>query len=443
MQKTLFDEMESGTQNGHGDGESSPKQGFKKTKVGWIPEDWTLVPLSECGSWHSGGTPSRSNPAYWGGDIPWVSAKSFSFHIDSAEEYVTEEGAEAGSRLVPKNTVLMLVRGMGLAKSFPVGLTLRPATFNQDVKAIRPGPDVDPHFLAYALKGQEARVKHLADRTSHGTLRLQTKTLKDLRIPLPEYQEQRVIAEILATWDHALTQIDDLIAAKERRKKALMQQLLTGKTRLPEFEDEDWVDVEIGELLKRVRRYVDWDDSAQYDLVSVRRGSEGLYHRESIYGHEKKTKKLHKLKEGDFVISRMQVVHGATAYVTSEFEGMHVSNSYIILVARDENGIDTEYFSWLAKLPYMYHLAYLASHGVHIEKMTFKPKFYFKNKVRIPSSVEEQRRILSILKACEDEIQTLRAERDALQRQKKGMMQKLLTGTVRVPAARSSTQAAA
>jgi type I restriction enzyme S subunit len=136
----------------------------------------------------------------------------------------------------------------------------------------------------------------------------------------------------------------------------------------------------------------------------------------------------------------MQVVHGATAYVTPEFEGMHVSDSYIILRSRDEANIDTEFFAWLAKMPYMYHLAYLASHGVHIEKMTFKPKFYFKSKVKIPPTIEEQREIVSTLRTVENEIETLRDERKALQRQKKGVMQKLLKGKIRVSSESTSPQ---
>jgi type I restriction enzyme S subunit len=285
-----------------------------------------------------------------------------------------------------------------------------------------------------------ASIQSTATGTSGSMKKLSMKRLRSLKIAIPPFGEQRKIARILSTWNRAIKQVDNLIAAKERRKKALMQQLLKGETRVPGYGEDEWVKVKIGDLLKRVKRYVDWDDDAQYDLVSVKRGSEGLYHRKSIYGREKKTKKLHTLKEGDFVISRMQVVHGATAYVTPEFEGMHVSNSYIILRPREEANIDTEFFAWLAKMPYMYHLAYLASHGVHIEKMTFKPKFYFKSEVKIPPTVEEQQEIVSILKTCEQEIETLRDERAALRRQKRGMMQKLLTGKIRVSTEPTSPQ---
>lgn len=137
-------------------------------------------------------------------------------------------------------------------------------------------------------------------------------------------------------------------------------------------------------------------------------------------------------RTGDFLISRMQVVHGATGLTTAEFDGAHVSNSYLILVPRRENVIDTAFFAELSKLPRMFHLAYLSSYGVHIEKMTFNPRLYFKSIVTIPPTVAEQRRIVEVLNAAHAEIAALEAQRDALARQKKGLMQRLLTGEVRV-----------
>src|SRR5687768_8756428 len=99
-------------------------------------------PLSKCGEWLSGGTPSRSRSEFWGGEIPWVSAKSLSdFDIEDAEEHVTKLGAENGTRIVPAGTILFVVRGMSLAKEFRVGLANRPVTFNQDLKAIVPASD--------------------------------------------------------------------------------------------------------------------------------------------------------------------------------------------------------------------------------------------------------------------------------------------------------------
>ena len=93
--------------------------------------------VSEIGKWYSGGTPARGNSAYWNGPIPWVSPKDMKLaELDSAEETLTAEGVEAGSKLMPKDTIMIVVRGMILAHTFPVARTLVPAAFNQDMKAL-------------------------------------------------------------------------------------------------------------------------------------------------------------------------------------------------------------------------------------------------------------------------------------------------------------------
>ena len=395
-----------------------------------VESQWKKKPLGECVTLKSGSTPHRSDAENWGEHLPWISAKSLhQFLIDDAKEYVSEIGAQK-ARVVPEDTILVLVRGMRLAKEFPVGITQRSVTFNQDVKAATPKNGIDPLYLAYALKGQETRAMNWASKTTHGTLRLTTPQLKEIPIPVPPPEEQCRIADILATWDRAIEQVDALIERKQKRLHGLRQRLLTGEVRFPEFH-EPWENVQIGSLLKRVYRYVDWDDDATYDLVSIKRDSQGMVFRESLKGSEIKTKTLNSLKEGDFVISRMQVVHGATAYVSEEFDGMKASDSYIILVPRDENRIDTEFFAELSKLPYLYHIAFTSSYGVHIEKMTFNPDWYFESEVHIPPSVEEQRKIVAFLNRTKNEIYILEEKRAALTRQKKGLMQRLLTGAVR------------
>jgi type I restriction enzyme S subunit len=218
-----------------------------------------------------------------------------------------------------------------------------------------------------------------------------------------------------------------------------MQQLLSpngsgraGQKRFPEFEGEPWVEVKIGDLLKEVERDIEWDDSALYDLISVKRRSEGIVHRESLYGHEIKTKNLKDVKEGDFIISRMQVLHGASALASKEFEGTKVSGSYHTLVAHNSESINLEFFNYLSQTPYLYHLAYISSHGVHIEKMTFKIDDYLEKKIKIPPSVGEQRKIANVLLIADKEIELLKEEMAAIKKQKKGLMQQLLTGKVRV-----------
>jgi type I restriction enzyme S subunit len=94
-------------------------------------ENWSARPLTDLCSTMSGGTPPKSDPALWNGGVPWISGKDLkSYRLSDAIDHITEQAAELYSKVAPENSVLVLVRGMGLAKGFPVGLIERPMAFN-------------------------------------------------------------------------------------------------------------------------------------------------------------------------------------------------------------------------------------------------------------------------------------------------------------------------
>jgi type I restriction enzyme, S subunit len=100
--------------------------------------EWKDRRLGDCVQMLSGGTPSKNNDAYWKGDIPWVSAKDLkSFMLHDAQDHITQETAENGTKIAPENSILILVRGMTLHNDIPIGCLTRDMAFNQDVKAIR------------------------------------------------------------------------------------------------------------------------------------------------------------------------------------------------------------------------------------------------------------------------------------------------------------------
>ena len=112
------------------------KPGYKLTEVGVIPEDWSLRPLGTIGKWFSGSTPSMSTDAYWSGDIPWVSAKDMKVpRLRDSIDHITPKAVKDGARLLPAGAILVVVRGMILAHSFPVARAERSLAFNQDIKA--------------------------------------------------------------------------------------------------------------------------------------------------------------------------------------------------------------------------------------------------------------------------------------------------------------------
>ncbi|WP_380783479.1 restriction endonuclease subunit S [Sphingomonas sp. R86520] len=178
--------------------------------------NWRPRTLEDCAKFKSGGTPSKGNSAYWGGDIPWVGSgeMSQSFIYDT-QLRLTAEGAENGTRAIPENTVLVVVRGMSLAKEFRIAITRRPMTFNQDVKALQCAEDIDPQFLFYALKARKDYIRDLATEASHGTKKLETSTLNAVKILVPEtIEDQRTVAAVARNYD-------DLIENNRRRTDLL------------------------------------------------------------------------------------------------------------------------------------------------------------------------------------------------------------------------------
>jgi type I restriction enzyme S subunit len=129
---------------------------------------------------------------------------------------ITADGAEHGSRLVPTNTVLAVVRGMSLAKEFRVALTKREVAFNQDLKAFTCKPDIDPEFLFYALFARREHIRELATEASHGTKKLETETLAAVEIPVPKLEIQRRVVAMASAYD-------DLME-NNRRRMALLEE---------------------------------------------------------------------------------------------------------------------------------------------------------------------------------------------------------------------------
>jgi len=261
---------------------------------------------------------------------------------------------------------------------------------------------------------------------------LTSDTITEVCLPLPPLSEQRKIAAILSTWDRTIEKLQALVTAKAERKRGLMQQLLTGKTRFKEFKDEPWRRVRIGLLLEERDRYIQWNDNHAYQFASIRRRSGGLFNRGTFHGREIKTKVLKLLKEWDFAISKRQVVHGAWGLVTKNFDGFGVSDEYIVLVRSDPKVLDIRFFNWLSQMPHMYHKAFLACNGVHIEKLIFDFHDFAKEHIKIPPTVAEQTKIVAVLSACNREIDLLQKQLAAMKEQKRGLMQKLLTGQIRV-----------
>jgi type I restriction enzyme, S subunit len=170
-----------------------------------MASEWQQTTLGGVTDFLSGGTPSKDRADFWGGSIPWVSAKDMKrFRLEDTEDHLTEKGATNQTKIVPTGTVLLLTRGMTLLTDVPICVTRQPMTFNQDVKALRPRRHVREEFLPYLLLGHKERLLSLVDLAGHGTGRLNSDELKALDVLLPPEPEQRAIAHILGTLDNKI-----------------------------------------------------------------------------------------------------------------------------------------------------------------------------------------------------------------------------------------------
>lgn len=205
------------------EGETHPRLRFPEFQNAG---EWEGKRLDELVVIQSGATPSKANPAFWNGSIPWVSAKDMKrLFLENAEDHISAAAVDNGARLVPPGTLLLLTRGMTLLKDVPICVLRREMSFNQDVKGLRPKDGVDGLFLAWMLTGNKERLLAMVNIAGHGTGKLDTEELKALELEVPPPAEQQRIAD-------CLTSLDDLIAAQAQKlealkthKKGLMQQL--------------------------------------------------------------------------------------------------------------------------------------------------------------------------------------------------------------------------
>jgi len=215
-----------------------PSVPMKDSGIPWLgdtPAHWRVVPLKYLVSLRSGGTPSKESLDYWDGDVPWASAKDLKCEfLGDTTDHLTQLAVDSGAAsLLPAGVVLVVVRGMILARTFPVVETLVPMAINQDLKALLPNPGMHASYLAWLLRGTAAESLQRLDEAGHGTKALRMEAWTSLALPVPPKGEQHEIVEALLSKTKA---IDDLvaecavaIALLQERRSALISAAVTGK----------------------------------------------------------------------------------------------------------------------------------------------------------------------------------------------------------------------
>ena len=223
------------------------RPGYKWTDVGFIPEDWDVNRLLNFASIATGSTPPTSDATNYGDDFLFVSPVDMGEvkRITKTEKRLSPKGFSK-SRKFPKGSILFVCIGSTIGKC---GIASENLTSNQQINAIFPSSTFSEDYLYYAMTAAAPRVRALAGEQA---VPLVNKTqFSETYVPLPPLPEQHVIAQALSDVDALLTTLDQVIAKKRDLKQATMQQLLTGKTRLPRFAGE-WEVKRLGDVAEIV-----------------------------------------------------------------------------------------------------------------------------------------------------------------------------------------------
>lgn len=399
-------------------------QGYKDSPLGIIPKEWEVKRLGDIADITSGTTPLRSNSKYYNnGVIPWVKTTDLNNGtLYETEEKVSIEAVEKTSlKMLPKGTVLVAMYG-GFRQIGRTALLGIDATINQALSALMCKSSVTSPFVLAWLNCRVNYWKRLA-ASSRKDPNITGNEVAKFPILIPSKEEQNSIVEVLGLWDTAIEKQSKLIEKFKLRKRALMQQLLTGKKRLPGFSKE-WKEVKLGELFTERNE----TNRGDLPLLSITGDKGVIYQSESDkrdISNDDKTK-YKRICPNDIGYNTMRMWQGRSAL--SQLEGI-VSPAYTIVTPTE--GIDARFMAMLIQQPRVVYDFWTHSQGLVSDTLNCKYPDFSQVKVRIPTK-EEQKTIANMLYDFDKEIELANEKFVNLKSQKRGLMQQLLTGKKRI-----------
>lgn len=401
----------------------SAKKQYKQTELGLIPEDWEVKKISKFTQTTAGGTPSTQKNEYWNGDIKWMNSGELNLKkVFNVENKITELGLKNSStKLIPVKCILIGLAGQGKTRG-TVAMNMVELCTNQSIAAIYPNDSFISEFLYYNLDNRYAELRRLSTGDG-GRGGLNLKLINSLKIPLPPLPEQKAIADCISTWDCAIEKQSALINALTDRKKALMQQLLTGKKRLPGFSDE-WKEVKLGEIIIDYKEKP--NDNNNYEILTSSKN--GLMKQTDYYGDNRITNRT----DADYNV----IPNGFITYRSRSDDGLFTFNLNDLGVIGLISGYYPVFSFAKSNTQFLlsflnYFKSKLIKYAIGTSQLVLSINALKEAKFKLPS-LEEQTAIAEILATADREL-TLQKEKLAqLQIQKKGLMQVLLTGKKRL-----------
>lgn len=405
------------------------KKGYKQTEFGVIPEDWEVKSVGDVTKIISGGTPSSTNSKYWNGNILWCTptdiTKSRTKYIFDTEKKITNEGLKNSSAtLLPKGTLLLCSR----ATIGEVAIAGCDISTNQGFKSLICLEGYNNEFLYYSIPSLKNKMMEKAFGSTF--LEISKTNLSSILVTFPTFAEQSAIATTLSDVDTLIIALDKKIAKKKLIKQGAMQQLLTGKKRLPGF-SEKWVEKKMGEIAEikdgthQTPHYVN-DGIPFYSVENITNNDFKNTKSISIEEHKVLTKSF-KIEKGDVLMTRIGSI-GVCKLIDWNVE----ASFYVSLaLLKFKKGYSAKFFTHYSNTKEFikdiedHSLQHATPKKINLGKISFVKVFF-------PNSEKEQTAIAQVLSDMDNEIAALEAKRDKYKQLKNGMMQQLLTGQIRL-----------
>lgn len=322
------------------------------------------------------------------------------------------------TKLANKGDIILTVRA-------PVGAT---AITNYDVVLGRGVAAVKGNlFVYYALK----LVDQLGvwERYSSGSTfdSINSNDINGLLLSFTDEVEQTQVGNFFQNLDQSIALHEKKLAQTQNLKKAMLEKMfpkvgsMQPEIRLKGFSG-DWKVDAIGNVLQEIFRPINLDNETKYRLVTVKRRNGGIAERAILKGKDILVKSQFEVKAGDYIISKRQVVHGATGLVPNELDGSIVSNEYLIGQSTDK--LNIEFFALLSTLPEMYKKFFLSSYGVDIEKLFFDVNDWKKREILLPWPAE-QIQISKFFKQLDETIVLQQQQLQTLKNLKQAFLEKM------------------
>ncbi|TAN53930.1 MAG: restriction endonuclease subunit S [Methylococcaceae bacterium] len=419
---------------------SAIRAGYKQTEVGVIPEDWEVSKLSAIGEIIRGASPRpKGDKRYYGGDIPRLMVEDVTrdgkFVVPQID-FLTTEGAKK-SRPCKKGTLTIVCSGTVGVVAF---LGVDACIHDGFLALVGVSRLVSDDYIFHQLSALRERFDSSA---THGGVftNLTTTGVKEFAIPLPPTKaEQEAIAEALSDADALIESLEQLLAKKHHLKQGAMQELLTGKKRLPGFSGE-WSETTLFDLAQGKKEFFDdgdWVESEHITTDGVRliqTGNIGVgqyiekAERKYIFEASFSTLRCKEIREGDLLICRLADPAGRACVLPNIGEGKIIT-SVDVTIFRPPTAIANRVFlantfstdEWLREVS--------DRSGGTTHKRISRGALG-RLKIKVPS-LPEQEAIAAILVDMDAEIAELESQLTKTRTLKQGMMQKLLTGEIRL-----------